>query len=90
MTVTATWRDVMKESILARVLRAHARDPSAIDPRGSTEDIHVHVPEGRPRRTAVGRRAMGRDRVGLTGSGAQGRRMTGEITLRGRVLRSAA
>ncbi|GMA79019.1 Lon protease [Methylorubrum aminovorans] len=53
MTVTGNLRDVMKESISAAAsyVRSRAIDFGIEPPLFERRDIHVHVPEGRPRRT---------------------------------------
>ena len=91
MTVTGNLRDVMKESITAANAYVKARSvdlgikPTTFDIR----DIHVHVPEGAtPKDGPSAGVAMATAIVSLM-TGIQVRRdvaMTGEITLRGRVL----
>lgn len=91
MTVTGNLRDIMKESISAAAsyVRFHAVDfgiqPSIFD----TIDIHVHVPEGAtPKDGPSAGIAMVTAIVSvLTGIAVhKDIAMTGEITLRGRVL----
>ena len=91
MTVTGNLRDVMKESIQAAnaYVKSRAVDfgvrPSLFDSR----DIHVHVPEGAtPKDGPSAGVAMATTIVSLM-TGIPVRKdvaMTGEITLRGRVL----
>ena len=91
MTVTGNLRDVMKESIQAANAyvrsRAHALGiPSSLFER---KDIHVHVPEGStPKDGPSAGVAMVTAIISIM-SGIPVRKdvaMTGEITLRGRVL----
>ncbi len=91
MTVTGNLRDVMKESIQAAnaYVRAHAPEfgihPSLFEKR----DIHVHVPEGAtPKDGPSAGIAMTTAIISvLTGIAVRKDvAMTGEITLRGRVL----
>jgi ATP-dependent Lon protease len=91
MTVTGNLRDVMKESISAAASYARSRcvdfgiEPPIFDRR----DIHVHVPEGAtPKDGPSAGVAMATAIVSIM-TGIPVRRdiaMTGEITLRGRVL----
>src|ERR1700704_4394326 len=91
MTVTGNLRDVMKESISAAASYVRMRavafgiEPPAFDKR----DIHVHVPEGAtPKDGPSAGVAMATAIVSVM-TGIPVRRnvaMTGEITLRGRVL----
>jgi ATP-dependent Lon protease len=91
MTVTGNLRDVMKESISAAASYVRSRavafgiEPPLFDKR----DIHVHVPEGAtPKDGPSAGVAMVAAIVSVM-SGIPVRRdvaMTGEITLRGRVL----
>jgi ATP-dependent Lon protease len=91
MTVTGNLRDVMKESISAAAswVRSRAVDfgikPTLFDKR----DIHVHVPEGAtPKDGPSAGIGMATAIVSLL-TGIPVRRdiaMTGEVTLRGRVL----
>ncbi len=91
MTVTGNLRDVMKESISAANSYVHSRAASfgikAADFKKS--DIHVHVPEGAtPKDGPSAGVAMALTIVSVL-SGIPVRKdiaMTGEITLRGRVL----
>ncbi len=91
MTVTGNLRDVMKESISAAASYVRSRSidfgikPTVFDKR----DIHVHVPEGAtPKDGPSAGIAMATAIVSLL-TGIPVRRdiaMTGEVTLRGRVL----
>ena len=91
MTVTGNLRDVMKESISAAASYARSRaidfgiEPPLFDKR----DIHVHVPEGAtPKDGPSAGVAMVTSIVSVM-TGIPVRKdvaMTGEITLRGRVL----
>ncbi len=91
MTVTGNLRDVMKESIQAAnaYVRSHSIDfgihPSLFEKR----DIHVHVPEGAtPKDGPSAGVAMSTAIISVL-TGIPVRKdvaMTGEITLRGRVL----
>jgi ATP-dependent Lon protease len=91
MTVTGNLRDVMKESISAAASYVRMRatafgiEPPLFDKR----DIHVHVPEGAtPKDGPSAGVAMVTAIVSVV-TGIPARRdvaMTGEITLRGRVL----
>ena len=91
MTVTGNLRDVMKESISAAASYVRSRavafgvEPPLFDRR----DIHVHVPEGAtPKDGPSAGIAMGTAIVSVV-TGIPVRRdiaMTGEVTLRGRVL----
>src|SRR5712675_1072734 len=91
MTVTGNLRDVMKESISAAASYVRSRavgfgiEPPLFDRR----DIHVHVPEGAtPKDGPSAGVAMATAIVSIM-TGIPVRRdvaMTGEITLRGRVL----
>jgi ATP-dependent Lon protease len=91
MTVTGNLREVMKESISAAASYVRSRavafgiEPPLFDKR----DIHVHVPEGAtPKDGPSAGVAMATAIVSVM-TGIQVRRdlaMTGEITLRGRVL----
>ncbi len=91
MTVTGNLRDVMKESISAAASYVRSRavafgiEPPLFDKR----DIHVHVPEGAtPKDGPSAGVAMATAIVSVM-TGIPVRRdlaMTGEITLRGRVL----
>ena len=91
MTVTGNLKDVMKESISAAASYVHSRavdfgiEPPLFDKR----DIHVHVPEGAtPKDGPSAGVAMATAIVSvLTGIPVRADiAMTGEITLRGRVL----
>jgi len=91
MTVTGNLRDVMKESISAAAsyVRSRAVDFGIEPPRFERRDIHVHVPEGAtPKDGPSAGIAMATAVVSVM-TGIPVRRdlaMTGEITLRGRVL----
>ena len=91
MTVTGNLKDVMKESISAANSYVQARAPElGISPRVfRTTDIHVHVPEGAtPKDGPSAGVGMITAMVSvLTGIPVRKEiAMTGEITLRGRVL----
>jgi ATP-dependent Lon protease len=91
MTVTGNLRDVMKESISAAAsyVRSRAIDFGIEPPLFDKRDIHVHVPEGAtPKDGPSAGTAMATAIVSVL-TGIPVRRdvaMTGEITLRGRVL----
>ncbi len=91
MTVTGNLRDVMKESISAAAsyVRSRAVDFGIEPPLFDRRDIHVHVPEGAtPKDGPSAGVAMATTIVSVF-TGIPIRRdiaMTGEITLRGRVL----
>lgn len=91
MTVTGNLRDVMKESISAAAsyVRSRALDFGIKPPLFDTQDIHVHVPEGAtPKDGPSAGIAMATAIVSIM-TGIAVRRdvaMTGEVTLRGRVL----
>jgi len=91
MTVTGNLRDVMKESISAAAsyVRSRAVDFGVEPPLFDRTDIHVHVPEGAtPKDGPSAGVAMVAAIVSIM-TGIPVRRdvaMTGEITLRGRVL----
>nr|WP_319513018.1 endopeptidase La [uncultured Cohaesibacter sp.] len=91
MTVTGNLRDVMKESIQAAAsyVRSRAVDFGVEPPLFDKKDIHVHVPEGAtPKDGPSAGIAMATAIVSLM-TGIPVRKdiaMTGEITLRGRVL----
>src|SRR6516164_7346134 len=91
MTVTGNLRDVMKESIQAAnaYVRSRAVDFGIKPPLFEKRDIHVHVPEGAtPKDGPSAGVAMVTAIVSLM-TGIPVKRevaMTGEITLRGRVL----
>ena len=91
MTVTGNLRDVMKESISAAssYVRSRAATIGVKPPVFDTRDIHVHVPEGAtPKDGPSAGIAMVTAIVSVM-TGIPVRRdvaMTGEITLRGRVL----
>jgi ATP-dependent Lon protease len=91
MTVTGNLRDVMKESISAAAsyVRSRAVDFGVKPPTFDKKDIHVHVPEGAtPKDGPSAGIAMATAIVSIM-TGIPVRRdiaMTGEVTLRGRVL----
>ena len=91
MTVTGNLRDVMKESISAANSFVQARSTmfGIIPPTFRTTDIHVHVPEGAtPKDGPSAGVGMVTAMVSVL-TGVPVRRdvaMTGEVTLRGRVL----
>ncbi len=91
MTVTGNLRDVMKESISAAAsyVRSRAIDFGVEPPLFDRRDIHVHVPEGAtPKDGPSAGVAMVTAIVSIL-TGIPVRKdiaMTGEITLRGRVL----
>jgi ATP-dependent Lon protease len=91
MTVTGNLRDVMKESISAAAsyVRSRAVDFGIEPPVFERRDIHVHVPEGAtPKDGPSAGVAMATAIVSIM-TGIPIRHdvaMTGEITLRGRVL----
>jgi ATP-dependent Lon protease len=91
MTVTGNLRDVMKESISAAAsyVRSRAIDFGIEPPLFDKRDIHVHVPEGAtPKDGPSAGVAMVAAIVSVM-TGIPVRKdvaMTGEITLRGRVL----
>jgi len=91
MTVTGNLRDVMKESISAAAsyVRSRSVDFGIKPPLFEKRDIHVHVPEGAtPKDGPSAGTAMATAIVSmLTGIPVhKDIAMTGEITLRGRVL----
>nr|WP_316657184.1 endopeptidase La [uncultured Gellertiella sp.] len=91
MTVTGNLKEVMKESISAAAsyVRSRAVDFGIEPPRFDKADIHVHVPEGAtPKDGPSAGVAMATAIVSIM-TGIPVRHdvaMTGEITLRGRVL----
>ncbi|MGJ3261978.1 MAG: endopeptidase La [Salinarimonas sp.] len=91
MTVTGNLRDVMKESISAAAsyVRSRAVDFGLEPPLFDRKDIHVHVPEGAtPKDGPSAGIAMATAIVSIM-TAIPVRRdiaMTGEVTLRGRVL----
>ena len=91
MTITGNLKDVMKESISAANSYVQARAPElGISPRQfRSNDIHVHVPEGAtPKDGPSAGVGMATAMVSVL-TGIPVRKdiaMTGEITLRGRVL----
>ena len=91
MTVTGNLKDVMKESISAAAsyVRSRAVDFGIEPPLFDKRDVHVHVPEGAtPKDGPSAGVAMATVIVSMM-TGIPVRRdlaMTGEVTLRGRVL----
>jgi len=91
MTVTVNLKDVMKESISAAAsyVRSRAIEYGIEPPLFDKRDIHVHVPEGAtPKDGPSAGTAMATAIVSVM-TGIPVRRdiaMTGEVTLRGRVL----
>ena len=91
MTVTGNLRDVMKESISAANAYVRSRSPDfgILPDMFEKNDIHVHVPEGAtPKDGPSAGVAMVTAIVSIMTSNPIRREvaMTGEITLRGRVL----
>ncbi len=91
MTVTGNLKDVMKESISAAAayVRSRAVDFGIEPPMFDTSDIHVHVPEGAtPKDGPSAGIAMATAIVSMMSKipVRNDVAMTGEITLRGRVL----
>ncbi len=91
MSVTGNLRDVMKESIQAAnaYVRSRSVDFGIEPPLFEKRDVHVHVPEGAtPKDGPSAGIAMGTAIISMM-TGIPVRKdvaMTGEITLRGRVL----
>jgi ATP-dependent Lon protease len=91
MTVTGNLRDVMKESISAAAsyVRSRAVDFGIEPPLFDKRDIHVHVPEGATPKDGPSAGVAMVTAIVSVMTGITARRdvaMTGEITLRGRVL----
>jgi len=91
MTVTGNLRDVMKESISAAAsyVRSRAVDFGIEPPLFDRRDIHVHVPEGATPKDGPSAGVAMVTAIVSTMTGIPARKdvaMTGEITLRGRVL----
>jgi ATP-dependent Lon protease len=91
MTVTGNLRDVMKESISAAAsyVRSRAVDFGIEPPLFDRRDIHVHVPEGATPKDGPSAGVAMATVIVSTMTGIPIRRdiaMTGEITLRGRIL----
>src|SRR5215468_5740220 len=91
MTVTGNLRDVMKESISAAAsyVRSRAIDFGIEPPLFDRRDIHVHVPEGATPKDGPSAGVAMVTAIVSVMAGIPARRdvaMTGEITLRGRVL----
>ena len=91
MTVTGNLNDVMKESISAAAsyVRSRAIDFGIEPPLFDRRDIHVHVPEGATPKDGPSAGIAMATAIISTLTGIPVRRdvaMTGEVTLRGRVL----
>ena len=91
MTVTGNLRDVMKEliSAAASYVRSRAVDFGIEPPLFDKRDIHVHVPEGATPKDGPSAGVAMVSAIVSVMTGIPVRRdvaMTGEITLRGRVL----
>jgi ATP-dependent Lon protease len=91
MTVTGNLRDVMKESISAAAsyVRSRAIDFGIKPPLFDKRDIHVHVPEGATPKDGPSAGVAMVTAIVSVMTGIPVRKdvaMTGEITLRGRVL----
>jgi ATP-dependent Lon protease len=91
MTVTGNLKDVMKESISAAAsyVRSRAVDFGIEPPLFDRRDIHVHVPEGATPKDGPSAGVAMATAITSIMTGIPIRRdiaMTGEITLRGRVL----
>ncbi|RCL00788.1 MAG: ATP-dependent Lon protease [Candidatus Tokpelaia sp. JSC188] len=91
MTVTGNLRDVMKESISAAAsyVRSRAMDFGIEPPFFDKRDIHVHVPEGATPKDGPSAGIAMMTAIVSAMTGIPVRKdiaMTGEITLRGRVL----
>ncbi len=91
MTVTGNLRDVMKESISAAAsyVRMRATAFGVEPPKFDKKDIHVHVPEGATPKDGPSAGVAMVTAIVSVMTGIPVRRdvaMTGEITLRGRVL----
>jgi ATP-dependent Lon protease len=91
MTVTGNLRDVMKESISAAAsyVRSRSVDFGIEPPLFDKRDIHVHVPEGATPKDGPSAGVAMVTAIVSVMTGISARRdvaMTGEITLRGRVL----
>jgi ATP-dependent Lon protease len=91
MIVTGNLKDVMKESISAAAsyVRSRAVDFGIEPPMFDKRDIHVHVPEGATPKDGPSAGVAMATAIISTMTGIPVRRdvaMTGEITLRGRVL----
>ncbi|TDQ66396.1 ATP-dependent Lon protease [Maritalea mobilis] len=91
MTVTGNLKDVMKESISAAAtyVRSRAVDFGIEPPKFDSRDIHVHVPEGATPKDGPSAGIGMATAIVSVMTGIPVRHdvaMTGEITLRGRVL----
>jgi len=91
MTVTGNLRDVMKESISAAAsyVRSRAIDFGIEPPQFEKRDIHVHVPEGATPKDGPSAGVAMVSAIVSVMTGIPVKKdvaMTGEITLRGRIL----
>ena len=91
MTVTGNLRDVMKESISAAAsyVRSRAIDFGIEPPQFEKRDIHVHVPEGATPKDGPSAGVAMVTAIVSVMTGIPVKKdvaMTGEITLRGRIL----
>ncbi|MGA0595296.1 endopeptidase La [Enterovirga sp. CN4-39] len=91
MTVTGNLKDVMKESISAAAsyVRSRALDFGIEPPLFDRRDIHVHVPEGATPKDGPSAGIAMATAIVSVATGIPVRHdiaMTGEVTLRGRVL----
>jgi ATP-dependent Lon protease len=91
MTVTGNLKDVMKESISAAAtyVRSRSVDFGIKPPMFDARDIHVHVPEGATPKDGPSAGIAMATAITSIMTGIPVRRdiaMTGEVTLRGRVL----
>ncbi|GAK44575.1 ATP-dependent protease La [Tepidicaulis marinus] len=91
MTVTGNLRDVMKESISAAnsYVKSRATKIGVEPPLFDRKDIHVHVPEGATPKDGPSAGVAMATAIVSTLTGIPVRKdvaMTGEVTLRGRVL----
>jgi ATP-dependent Lon protease len=91
MTVTGNLKDVMKESISAAAsyVRSRAIDLGVEPPLFERKDIHVHVPEGATPKDGPSAGIAMATAIISVATGIPVRRdvaMTGEVTLRGRIL----
>ncbi len=91
MTVTGNLKEVMKESISAAAsyVRSRALDFGVEPPRFDKKDIHVHVPEGATPKDGPSAGVAMATVIVSTMTGIPVKHdvaMTGEITLRGRIL----